>query len=299
MRGEEGFPGVLLGLLQAERDAPLVGVDLEDLHLDLLAGRDDLAGVDVLLGPAHLRDVDQAFDAGLQLHEGAVVGDVGDRAFDAGADRILGLDRLPRVGLQLLHAERDALRLGIDADDLHLHRVADVEDLGGVIDAAPRHVGDVQEAVDAAEVDERAVVGDVLDEAVDDLALVEARDDVGALLGARLLEHGAARDDDVAAAAIHLEDLERLLLVHQRADVAHRADVDLDARKERHGAVEIDGEAALDLVEDDAGDLLALLEHASRGASSSPRGAPCRATGLPRRARSRRAPGRLRPRRRP
>ena len=165
------------------------------------------------------------------------------------------------IGLQLLHAERDALRLGVDADDLHLHRVADVEDLGRMIDAAPGHVGDVQQAVDAAEVDEGAVVGDVLDEAVDDLALLEAGDDVGALLGARLFQHGAARDDDVAAAAIHLEDLERLRLMHQRADVAHGADVDLRAGKERDGAVEVDGEAALDLVEDDARNLLVLLEH--------------------------------------
>ena len=130
-----------------------------------------------------------------------------------------------------------------------------------MVDAAPGHVGDVQQAVDAAEVDEGAVVGDVLDETVDHLALLEAGDDVGALLGARLLEHRAARDDDVAAAAVHLEDLEGLRLMHQRADVAHRADVDLRAGKEGDGAVEVDGEAALDLVEDDARDLLVLLEH--------------------------------------
>ena len=48
--------------------------------------------------------------------------------------------------------------------------------------------------------------------------------------------------------------------VHQRGDVADRADVDLAARQEGHGAVEIDGEAALDLVEDDAGDLFVVLE---------------------------------------
>ena len=83
-------------------------------------------------------------------------------------------------------------------------------------------------------------------------------DDLRALLGAGLFEHGAARHDDVAAAAIHLEDLEGLRLVHQRGDVADRADVDLAARQERHGAVEVDGEAALDLVEDDAFDALAL-----------------------------------------
>ena len=45
--------------------------------------------------------------------------------------------------------------------------------LGRVPDAAPRHVGDVQQAVDAAEVDEGAVVGDVLDGALEDDALLE------------------------------------------------------------------------------------------------------------------------------
>ena len=129
-----------------------------------------------------------------------------------------------------------------------------------MVDAAPRHVGDMEQAVDAAEVDERAVVGDVLDHAFDHLALFEVLHDLRALLGAALFENGAARHDDVAAAAIHLEDLEGLRVVHQRRDVADRADVDLAARQEGHGAVEIDGEAALDLVEDDAFDALALVE---------------------------------------
>ena len=48
--------------------------------------------------------------------------------------------------------------------------------------------------------------------------------------------------------------------MHQRADVAHGAHVHLAARQERHGAVEVDREAALDLVEDDAFDLLLVVE---------------------------------------
>jgi hypothetical protein len=127
-----------------------------------------------------------------------------------------------------------------------------VSTFGRVIDAAPGDVGDVQQAVDAAEVDERTVIGDVLDHAVDDLTLFEVLHQLLTLLGAGLFEHRAARHHDVAAAAIHLEDLERLRIVHQRRDVANRADVDLRARQEGHRAVEIDGEAALDLVEDDA-----------------------------------------------
>ena len=90
-------------------------------------------------------------------------------------------------------------------------------DFGRMVDAAPGHVGDMQQAVDAAEIDERAVVGDVLDDALDDLAFFEVLDDFRTLLGAALFENGAARHDDVAAAAIHLEDLEGLRVVHQRA----------------------------------------------------------------------------------
>ncbi len=256
----ELFPRIAHGLLQAERDAALGGVDFEDDHLHLLRGGDDLARMDVLLRPAHLGDVDQTLDPRLQLHEGAVVGDVGDAAGEARADRVFRLDALPRIRLELLHAERDAEGLRIDADDLHLHRLADIQDLGRVVDAPPRHVGDVKQAVDAAEIDEGAVFGDVLDDAVDHLAFVQALHQLGALLRERVLKHRAARDDDVAAPLVHLQDTERLRRIHQRADVAHRAHVHLAPRQEGHGAVEIDGEAALHLVEYLAGDGLVLLE---------------------------------------
>ncbi len=214
---DEHLPRIAHGLLEAERDAPLDRIDLEDLHFDFLRGGDDLAGMHVLLGPRHFGDVDQALDAGLQFHEGAVVGDVGDATLEAGADRILGLDALPRIVEQLLHAERDAVGLVVDLDDLDLHLLADIEHLGRVIDPAPGDVGDVQQAVDAAEVDEGAVVGDVLDHAVDDLTLFQVLHQLLALLGAGLFQHGAAGNHDVAAAAIHLQDLELLRHVHQRA----------------------------------------------------------------------------------
>ena len=118
----------------------------------------------------------------------------------------------------------------------------------------------MQEAVDAAQVHECAVVGDVLDRPVDDLALFEVLHQFLTLFGARLFQHGAARNDDVAAPAIHFQDLEGLLIVHQRRHVADRTNVDLRTRQEGHGAVEIDGEAALDLIEDDALHLFVVLE---------------------------------------
>ena len=182
------------------------------------------------------------------------------RPLNLALHRILGLDALPRIVQQLLHAERDAVGLVVDLDNLDIDVLADRQHLGRVIDAPPRDVGDVQQAVDTAKVDEGAVVGDVLHHAFDHLTLFQVLHQLLALLGAGLFQHGAARHDDVAAAAIHLEDLERLVDVHQRGDVADRANVHLRPRQEGHGAVEIDGEAALDLVKDDAGDLLVGLE---------------------------------------
>src|SRR5665213_3576732 len=257
---DEDFPRIAHGLLETERNAALDRIDFEDLHFDFLRGRDNLAGMNVFLGPRHFGDVDQALDARFQFDERAVVGDVGDAALELCADRELGLDALPRIVEQLLHAQRNSVGLVVDLDDLDLHLLTNIEHFGRVIDAPPGDVGDMQQAIDAAQVHEGAVVGDVLDHAVDDLALFEILHQRLALLGAGLFQHGAARHHDIAAAAIHFQNLELLRHVHQRGDVADRANVDLAARQEGHGAVEIDGEAALDLVEDDSGHLLVVLE---------------------------------------
>ena len=74
-------------------------------------GRDDLARMDVLLGPGHFRDVNEALDARLEFHERTVVGDVRDTAGEACAPSgNLSAMRYPRDRLmKLLHAEADAL----------------------------------------------------------------------------------------------------------------------------------------------------------------------------------------------
>src|SRR5207244_8458825 len=65
---------------------------------------------------------------------------------------------LPRIGLDLLDAEGDALVVLVHVQDLRLDGLALLEKLGGVPDvASPRHVRDVQELVHAGlELDERS-----------------------------------------------------------------------------------------------------------------------------------------------
>src|SRR5204863_8285154 len=154
------------------------------------------------------------------------------------------------VLVELLHAERDALGLGVDADDLHLHGLTYRKHVGWMIDAFPGDVGNMKKAVDASEIDECTVIGDVLDDTVDHLAFGEILNELRALLGSGLLHDGAPRYDDIAAASIHLEDLKGLTDIHEGADIADRANVDLAAGQEGYRTAQIDGEAAFDSAED-------------------------------------------------
>src|SRR5678815_2230149 len=99
-------------------------------------------------------------------------------------------------------------------------------------DAAPRHVGDVEQAVDAAEIDECPEVGDVLDHALPDRLLLQLLHQLLALAAALGLEDHAARDDDIAAALVELDDLELELLAEQVVDVRHATQRDLRAGEE-------------------------------------------------------------------
>src|SRR5690606_6527717 len=111
-----------------EGDAALDRINFENNDFDFLSGGKNLARMDVLLGPRHFGNVDQAFDAWLDFDECTVVGDVRDSTGDLFADRVLRADAIPRIVLELLHAERDTMSFLVDTDDLHLDGLADGED---------------------------------------------------------------------------------------------------------------------------------------------------------------------------
>src|SRR5690606_26647152 len=167
----EGLPRVGGDLLHAQRDAATLLVHVQHHDLDLVAHLHDLRRVDVLVGPVHLGHVHQALDARLDLHERTVIGDVGDLAEHAGLGRVTAGDVLPRILAQLLQAQADAVALAVVLEHADLELLADFHHLGRMAHALPGHVSDVQQAVDATQVDERTVVGEVLDHALQHGAL--------------------------------------------------------------------------------------------------------------------------------
>src|SRR5205823_5080895 len=164
---------VVLALVQRgldrERHLALVRVHVDDLHVQLVAFLHHVAGVLHAL-VAKLADVHEALDSGLDLHEGAEVGHLGDLALHAAADRVLRGQLRPWIRMELLDAEGEALVLDVDVQHHRLDLVALLVQIAGVLDAlGPGDVADVHEAIDALlHSYEDAEVGDVAHLAADD-----------------------------------------------------------------------------------------------------------------------------------
>src|SRR6185369_18012108 len=91
-------------------------------------------------------------------------------ALDFGADGILLFDAVPWIRELLLQTEADTFLLAVDIKDHDVNVLSDFEDFRRMANSAPTHVGDVQQSVDAIQIDESAEIGDVLDLAFADVA---------------------------------------------------------------------------------------------------------------------------------
>ena len=157
-----GQLATLGSLLDRQADAATGEVEIDDLDPQLLAGGDDLLGrVDVVRG--HLGDVHETLDAVAHLHEATERHELGDTAVDQLADLVGAGELLPRILLGGLQRQADALAVEVDVEHLHGDLVADGDDGTRVVDVLPRQLADVDEAVHAAEVDERTERHDAAD----------------------------------------------------------------------------------------------------------------------------------------
>ena len=242
-------------LLDAQRHLALCAVERQDDGLDLVADLHELLRRTQVLAPRHLRHVDQALYARSDLDERTVIGHDDHLALDLVADFEVGIERLPRVRGELFETQRDTLLGLVEVEDHDLELLIELHDLLGMVHTTPRQVGDVNQAVHAAQVDEHAVGGDVLDRTFEDLALFELRHD-DLLLSLQLgLDERLVRNDHVAELLVDLHHFELHGLVYIYVVVANGLHVDLRTGQERLDAEHVDDHtalrAALDVTLDD------------------------------------------------
>ena len=124
----------------------------------------------------NLRNMEQGIDAGLKLYECAEVCHSGNSAGHDRANSILLCCTNPGILLGELQGKSDLCALDILDQDAEL--LANLEDLLGILDTAPAHLGDVEQSVCAAKVDECAEICDILDGTLDCIAGVDGLEEL-------------------------------------------------------------------------------------------------------------------------
>src|SRR5438445_10302398 len=200
--------------------------------------------------PRQLGDVEQAFDTVADLEEGAVLLDLRDLPLDDGARRKPLLDVVPRVLPQLPEAEGDARCLRVELDDLDANVLTDLEDIAHIGHAVPGELGDMDEAIRRAQVDECAIGRQSGHLAVDFVADLQLFEELASLPGPIFVEGGLLADDQAVALAVDLEDLDADALPDQLLEVRAVGAGDLGGRQEAAQAQDVDDQAALVLLAD-------------------------------------------------
>ena len=172
--------------------APLL-VDTENDRLDFLIGLEHVRRLGDALRPGKFGDMHQSLHARLQFDKRAVRHQIDDLAFDLRADLVFGVDIFPRIGQLLLEAQADAFLFLVDVEHHHVDVLPNFQNFRRMPDAPPAHVGNMEQTVDAVEVNEGAEVGDILDRAFADVARGHFGQQFGTLVVALLLDQLAAQ----------------------------------------------------------------------------------------------------------
>jgi hypothetical protein len=132
--------------------------------------------------------MNEALDAFLDLNEGTVRHQADNFAFDSLTDREALFNPIPWIGLHLFHSQGDALFVAVDIKNLDFDVLTDLQHFPWMGQPCPRHVGDMQETVDAVQIDEGPEIGDILYRSTNPIADVDAAQESLPLFRALLLD---------------------------------------------------------------------------------------------------------------
>lgn len=131
-----------------------------------------------------------------------------------------------------LEGQGDALTIEVNVEHLDGNLVADLDNLGRVVDVLPRQLGNVDQAVNAAQINECTEVDDGGHDAFANLALLELGQEGFAHFGLGLFEVLTTGEHHIVAVLVELEDLGLDGLANVRGQVADATHFDQGCRQE-------------------------------------------------------------------
>src|SRR4029077_9831092 len=255
----QAVPWIRGQLAHAERNAALARIHVQHHTFHLIADVDQLRGMLHPLRPGHLADMHQAFDALFQLHEGTVICHADHAPRNMSTHWITVFSVEPRIRSELLEAQGHALLLFVELENLYLDLIAYVHQVAWMSETSPRHIGDMEQAINAAHIHKGAVFSEILDHTREDRAFFQVLKRLRFLLVLLLFEQLLARNHDVAALLVQLDHGNFDGRALHAIQVTDGTQIDLRAGQERARPRDIDGQTALDAIDHHRLDRLLLV----------------------------------------
>ena len=259
MVGGKFFPRVSLALFHTQRNTAAVFVDFQNHDFDFVTQLYDFARMYVFVGPVHFGNVYQTFDTLFDFNECTIIGQVGHFAEQAGALRVTAGQAVPRVFAQLFHTQRNALFVLVEFQDFGFDFLTDFQHFTRVFHAAPCQIGDVQQTVDTAQVNERTVVGNVFNDTFDNSTFLQIFQQGFAFFAQSGFQNGTAGNHDVIAFFVQLDDFEFNFFAFKVRGIFNRTHVNQRTGQECADAADHNGQAAFDFAVDNAGQDVAIF----------------------------------------
>ena len=165
---------------------------------------------------------------------------------------VVGHELVPGVHLSGLIAQRDLVLLGVEGDNVDINLVTNLDDISGSLDPVPAQLGNVNHAINTANIHESAVRSQRLDNAMILLAVLNLSPDLllSGLTGLR--SNSADGADNTATSAVNLGNLHLYGLTNHASHIAALGNARLGSRNEHADALNISNQAALVFLGDGA-----------------------------------------------
>ena len=186
----------------------------------------------VLVSPVHFRNVNQTFDTLLDFNECAVVSQVGYLTEHACALRVTTCQTMPGIVAHLLDTQGNTVLLLVKLQNFRFNFITNRQYFGWVLHATPCQISDVQQAVNTAQINECAVVGDVFNHAFNNCAFLQVLHHCFTISTLAHFQYGTTRYHHVVALAIQLDNLQFHRLVFIRRGVLNRTHIHQRTRQE-------------------------------------------------------------------
>ena len=246
----ELLPWVVFALFQAQGDTTTFFVDIQNHHFHYITNVNNFGWVDVFVGPVHFGNVHQTFNAFFDFNEAAVVSQVGYATSQFSTFWVTLSDSYPWIFAQLFQAEGYTSTLAVKLQHFNSDFVAHVHDFAWVLNAFPRHVGDVQQTINAAQVNECAVVSEVLNDTFDFHAFLQVFQQLIAFCAVFGFDNGTTGNNNVVTLLVQLDYFELKLFAFQVQSVTNWTNVYQRTWQERTNTIQLNSEATFNFAVD-------------------------------------------------